>query len=80
MQFSVEALPAAGLPRTSWLDVNGLRANSGDPLTKRNSNKPRTVTGMDVRRNAARDGQLASFATISSAACLFLAIDLTLHH
>jgi hypothetical protein len=42
-QFAVETLAVAVLPRTSWLDVNGLRSNGGDPLAKRNGNKLRTV-------------------------------------
>ena len=42
-QLSVEAFTIAILPRTSWLDVSSLGPDSGDPFSKCNGDKLRTI-------------------------------------
>ena len=58
-QLAVEAFAIAIFPGASGFDVGGPGANSGNPVSQRNSNELRTVVGADMGRDAAQDKQVA---------------------
>lgn len=58
-QFPVEGLHVAILPRTSGLDVGGLRTDGRNPLAQCQGDELRPVVGTDVRWDASGDEQIA---------------------
>src|SRR5689334_3695090 len=50
-EFAVEGFAVAVLPRTTWLDVKGLRAYGLQPCAQRLGSKFRTVIGANMLRH-----------------------------